>query len=211
MSGVIFGETPVKNGGDILSDVELGDGNNRFDTRKGYVSGLVNMLAGNDTYLGGKRTDKVNGGDGNDKISGFNGSDILMGGLGNDRIDGGSGNDKLFGEDGNDVLKGGAGKDTFFFNGTPVVENADIIRDFKSKDDTFKLSQAVFTGLTKGKLSSDAFYKGAVAADAEDRIIYHKATGSLYYDPDGNGAQEQIRIATLSNKALLKVSDFIVY
>jgi hypothetical protein len=32
----------------------------------------------------------------------------------------------------------------------------------------------------------------------------------LYYDPDGTGAQDQILIATLSNKAKLALSDFVI-
>ena len=42
----------------------------------------------------------------------------------------------------------------------------------------------------------------------EDRIIYHKATGALYYDSDGTGAAAQVKIATLSNKAKLVLSRF---
>jgi len=93
----------------------------------------------------------------------------------------------------------------------PLAGNRDIIRDFNSSDDTFKIKQVFFTNIGgKGKLTSDALHFGTRAADAEDRIVYHKSTGNLYYDPDGTGAEAQILIAKLSNKAKLILSDFVV-
>ena len=61
-----------------------------------------------------------------------------------------------------------------------------------------------------GKLKADAFHLGKKAADAEDRVIYDKGTGNLYYDADGTGKIAAIKLAVLANKATLKLSDFFV-
>ena len=188
-------DTPrFTNSGTIYGDLQLGEGSNYLDTRKGFIFGKISALGGNDTVLGGTRSEAIDGGAGNDKL------------------DGGQGSDKLTGGEGKDTLVGGLGKDSFVFKASAVAENADIIRDFSSKDDTFRISLEFFTNVgSKGKLGSDAFHRGTKAADAEDRIIYHKASGSLYYDPDGSGAEAQVKIATLSNKAAVALSDFIIF
>ena len=188
-------DTPrFTNSGTIYGDLQLGEGSNYLDTRKGFIFGKISALGGNDTVLGGTRSEAIDGGAGNDKLNG------------------GQGSDKLTGAEGKDTLTGGLGKDSFVFKASAVAENADIIRDFSSKDDTFRISLEFFTNVgSKGKLGSDAFHRGTKAADAEDRIIYHKASGSLYYDPDGSGAEAQVKIATLSNKAAVALSDFVIF
>jgi Ca2+-binding RTX toxin-like protein len=187
-------DTPrFTNGGTVRGGVIMGEGNNYLDTRNGFLYGRVELLGGNDTYLGGKASENVNGGDGND------------------RLVGGAGNDKLTGGAGRNTLTGGVGKDTFTFTVMPTAVDLDIIKDFSSKDDTFRIQQSIFTTIgSKGRLSADAFRLGASAADAEDRIIYHKAKGNLYFDPDGIGPEAQVRIASVSNKAALVLSDFLI-
>lgn len=181
------------NSGTLYGDLFMGEGSNFLDNRQGAVYGSIRTLGSNDTVLGGKRGETIYGGDGNDKLNG---------GLGNDALIGGAGKD---------TLTGGGGKDAFVFSAEPISANIDIIRDFRSADDTFKIKQSMFADIgPKGKLSADAFRLGAGASDKEDRIIYHKATGSLYYDPDGTGAQAQVKIASLSNKAALALSDFVI-
>jgi Ca2+-binding RTX toxin-like protein len=181
------------NEGTIYGGLTMGEGRNYLDTRKGFISGKIEMRGGNDTVLGGNRSENIHGGDGNDKISGNLGNDIITGGAGVD------------------TLTGGAGKDTFIFAADPLAGNRDIIQDFASADDTFKIQQVFFTQIgSKVKLAADALRFGSKAADAEDRIIYHKATGNLYYDPDGTGAEAQVQIAKLSNKAKLVLADFMV-
>jgi Ca2+-binding RTX toxin-like protein len=166
-------------------------------------------------------SNQITGQAGANTLAGLGGDDGMLGLLGHDRLDGGSGNDKLDGGLGNDLLKGGTGKDTltggagrdvFVFNTAPSsTTNVDRIVDFRWQDDTVQLDNA---GLKKvgsnGKLKSDAFHLGKKAADAEDRVIYDKGTGSLYYDADGTGKSAAIKIAILSNKATLKLSDFFV-
>jgi serralysin len=62
----------------------------------------------------------------------------------------------------------------------------------------------------KGVLARDAFYAGAAAHDASDRIIYNNKTGALFYDDDGIGQHAAIQIATLSTNLHLNNRDFYV-
>jgi Ca2+-binding RTX toxin-like protein len=210
MSFILSGPR-VTNGGTLYGPIQLGEGDNYFDNTNGIIIGKLYALAGNDTFLGGAQAENVDGGDGIDKLYGRAGNDRLTGGAGADRLDGGGGNDRLVGGTGRDTLIGGLGNDTFVFATAPVVGEADVVRDFVSADDTFQIRRAVFAEVGRtGRLAADAFHLGSRAADAEDRIIYHKATGVLYYDPDGTGPEAQIAIAVLSNKAALVLSDFVV-
>jgi Ca2+-binding RTX toxin-like protein len=65
--------------------------------------------AGNDTLIGLGSNDTLNGFDGNDILDGGNGNDSLKGGNGNDTLNGGNDNDTLEGGEGNDTLNGGNG------------------------------------------------------------------------------------------------------
>lgn len=173
-----------------------------------------------DTLLGTAVGDEIWGWDGHDSLTGGSGADILLGNRGDDSLKGGAQADTLFGEEGNDVLAGGtgldilaggAGKDFFVFNAAVSKSNADRITDFNSKLDTFRIDNAFFKKVgPNGKLAADAFFRGKAAADKEDRIVYDKGTGSLFYDADGKGGVAQVKIATLANKASLALSDFIV-
>jgi serralysin len=60
-------------------------------------------------------------------------------------------------------------------------------------------------------LPAAAFKSGTdnLAGDADDRIIYNIATGSLFYDPDGKGGQAAVLFAKLRASTLLSASDFI--
>jgi serralysin len=201
----------INNSGTLRGPIFLGEGKNYFDNRDGIVTGKVSALGGNDTFLGGVRSEYVDGGAGNDKLDGGIGNDRLMGGSGNDRLYGGVGNDKLTGGAGKDQLVGGDGRDAFVFSAEPVAANTDLIRDFNPLDDTIQIARSIFTALArKGKLAKDAFHLGSKAKDAEDRIVYHKAKGAVYYDPDGTGPEAQVNIAVIANKAALSLSDFVV-
>jgi Ca2+-binding RTX toxin-like protein len=54
------------------------------------------------------------------------------------------------------------------------------------------------------------FVKGKAAQDREDRIIYDKDTGALYYDRDGTGSAAQVKIATLNKNLKIDFGDFYV-
>jgi Ca2+-binding RTX toxin-like protein len=137
---------------------------------------------------------------------------VLRGTTGHNALLGGSGNDTLHGGLGKDTLAGGIGKDIFVFDTKPNTRsNVDTITDFSAADDTVHLMKSVFTKVAKkGALSSKAFWTGAKAHDADDRIVYNKKTGILYYDQDGSGAKAAIQIAKLTTKPPLTAQDFFV-
>ncbi|WP_052002850.1 CAP domain-containing protein [Microvirga sp. BSC39] len=128
------------------------------------------------------------------------------------KLHGNSGDNVLSGGAGNDTLRGDAGKDAFLFNATlNGSNNVDIITDFSVLDDTIRLASTVFTQLgAMGGLSSTAFYKGAAAHIASDRIIYDSATGALFYDSDGTGSAVAIKFAQLGTGLAISNADFVV-
>jgi Ca2+-binding RTX toxin-like protein len=169
-------------------------------------SSIEAMIANGSASLiltGNEVAQSLTGNAGRNTILGLDGKDVLKGGAGNDRLYGG-----LLA----DTMTGGTGRDIFAFdtkaNGKTSV---DRILDFRSVDDVFSLDNAAFTRIgSNGKLKTDAFHLGKRAGDREDRIIYDQATGSLFYDADGTGASAQIKIAILTNKAKVALSDFQV-
>ncbi len=144
-------------------------------------------------------------------------ANAISGNAKNNVLAGLEGNDFLYGGLGNDQLSGGLGKDVFVFDTKANKStNVDKILDFKSTDDSIYLDNQFFTKLGKGtptkpvKFKSDMFVENAKAKDKEDRIVYDKKTGSLYYDQDGTGSKAQVKIATISNKQKLYYHDFFV-
>lgn len=204
------------------------------DMRSGIGQNVLNGMGGNDTLYGYHGSDWVYGGSGNDIMSGSSGQDWVYGGSGSDIVNGGSGNDWVWGDAGrdtvygglgNDTVSGGAGNDTLYGNAgrdTFVFDtklnkssNVDLIKNFSIRYDSIWLDNAVFTNLGRGsdkgvKLASDMFVTSTTAQDAQDRIVYDRDTGSLYYDRDGTGSAAQVKFATLSNKAKLTYHDFFV-
>jgi serralysin len=169
-------------------------------------------LGGNDNLSGSDGNDTLDGGIGNDTLYGGAGLDSLIGGKGDDLIYGMDGNDKLFGGAGRDTLFGGGGQDAFMLDTKPTSKTIDWIYDFSTKDhDKIYLSKAAFHLAHKGTLSGDAFVVGNHETDANDRIIYLKGSGALFYDPDGTGAAQAYQIATIAKNLALKHSDFIIY
>ncbi|MBB4039580.1 Ca2+-binding RTX toxin-like protein [Microvirga flocculans] len=189
-------------------------GTSAADTITG--SGIANIFAGfggNDTLDGAGGADVIDGGSGNDRIYGGSGNDILGGDSGNDWINGGGGGDFLVGGAGRDTLTGGSGKDFFIFDTKPAKTAIDTIADFSVRDDTIMLDKGIFkvSATSKGMMSSSAFWTGSKAHDANDRIIFNKSTGALYYDPDGTGAKAAVQIAKLDKGLKLTYKDFLFF
>jgi Ca2+-binding RTX toxin-like protein len=150
---------------------------------------------------------KINDGSASNTINGTSKADILNGNGGNDKLGGLLGADKLDGGAGHDTMTGGGGADKFVFDANPVAANSDHIKDFVHGTDKIQFDNADFKTIgANGALSSDAFFAGTAAHDASDRIIYTKATGSLYYDPDGNGSAAKVLIAVLDGSTHPTVS-----
>ena len=119
---------------------------------------------------------------------------------------------KLTGGSAADVLTGGVGRDTFVFAAALGPTNVDVIRGFDPVGDTISLASSVFAGLNAGTLTVGAFHVGAAAADADDRIIYDRATGSLFFDQDGSGSQfAAVKFATLGTNLALSHHDFVIF
>ncbi|MFZ2981780.1 MAG: calcium-binding protein [Sphingobium sp.] len=160
------------------------------DDISGAGNGLANMIVGNA------------------------GSNLLFGYTGRDNISGGDGHDTIFGGEDADALTGGNGFDTFYFEALQSSAERDTITDFGVGGDQMFLPHEVFTGLGDvefpTRLPAAYFNAGTKAVTADHHVIYNKATGILYYDPDGVGGEAQIQIALLSNKPTLSASDFLL-
>ncbi len=138
-------------------------------------------------------------------------ANTLSGLSGADKLIGGGGADRLYGGGGLDTLTGGNGADKFVFNIAPTAASQDNITDFNAAADTIQIASAAFAGIGgPGVLLADAFHLGGSAADANDRIIYDQASGTLWFDADGFGGAAQIQFATLTNNAALTAADFVV-
>jgi Ca2+-binding RTX toxin-like protein len=83
--------------------------------------------------------------------------------------------------------------------------------EFQVKDDTIGLSKAIFSKIAKkGELKKNAFWTGSKAHDQDDRIIYDKKAGDLYYDADGSGSRKAIKFADLDKHLKMTAKDFFV-
>ena len=224
---------------DTLMSIENAIGSSFDDIIVGDDGGhTIEGYTGNDTLAGGLGNDEILGGDGDDLLRGDlnrqdtqdeinGGDDILRGGLGNDRMGGKAGNDQLYGDEGDDEIWGGigddllvggqgkdlltglSGADTFLFNS--FEEGVDIITDFNGEQgDRIHIMGSGFTNeLAIGLLDADSFALGA-ATGVNAQFIYHQTTGSLFFDSDGSGAQEAVKIAQLSNNTNLGHSDIVI-
>ncbi|GHC48832.1 calcium-binding protein [Neogemmobacter tilapiae] len=175
-------------------------------------NGAADSLAGgtgHDSILGGAGNDRLFGQQGNDHLLGGKGNDFLHGDAGNDRLSGNAGADILLGAAGKDTLTGGAGADKFMFISAAAGNKADVISDFTSGNDQIIIDPGAFA-MPEGVLPANAFRKGTAAQDLDDRFIYDKATGRLFFDVDGSGNDPAILLATLTNKPNLVASDIVI-
>ena len=113
-----------------------------------------------------------------------------------------------------DVLKErplGGDNDSFQFDTPLVAGELTTISDFATGADGIALARAVFTQAgALGPLAADAFFIGAAAHDASDRVIYNAGSGALLHDPDGTGAQAVTQFASVSPALALTAGDFTI-
>lgn len=136
----------------------------------------------------------------------LNGIEAIAGTDYADRLTGGSGDDVLAGGLGVDVLTGGAGADGFVLTDIDLV---DSITDFTHGVDHIFFPGSI-VGMTPGILQDAQFVTGSVARDADDRVLYDRGSGALYFDVDGAGGYDALQVATLSPNLALAASDFVV-
>lgn len=206
-------------GGAGIDNLTGGEGNDTY-----YVDSLKDKVQesagnGNDTVVASinyslqKMTtienltlDEVSG-SGNLTAVGNQLANVLTGNSAANLLDGAAGNDTLEGGAGADTLVGGAGADHFVFSS--LDGKLDVVRDFTA-DDVLVLDASVFTrvaaGLFAGNLVSGST---AVAADANDYLLFNTGTGVLSWDADGSGAGAAVQIARLGVSSL-SVSDFLI-
>jgi Ca2+-binding RTX toxin-like protein len=164
------------------------------------------------SLTGGAANDKLFGNPSANKLTGNAGNDLVDGGSGNDNMTGGPGNDTFVGGLGIDTLAGGPNNDYFVFNAALNSGNRDIITDFNHVNDAFRLENAVMKTIGgPGALSPAFFRAGAAALDANDHIIYNKASGYVDYDSNGNAAGGVTHLFLLTNKPVdIASNDFVV-
>jgi Ca2+-binding RTX toxin-like protein len=127
------------------------------------------------------------------------------------RLTGNGGNNVLDAGSGRDVLVGGGGNDVFLFSSALEGQSLAEILDFTPGQDRIGLSGGRF-GLSGagGTLAASAFASGIAAGDADDRIIYDRTSGKLFYDADGAGAASQILFARVTAGTELGAGNFLV-
>ena len=149
------------------------------------------------------------GGAGADTMLGRSGGDALRGGPGDDLLKGGAGVDFLSGGSGRDVLEGGADRDYFLFSVDELgsARGPDRIRDFAPGEDVIVVHVA---GRPLGGASEDQFHAGVKASDADQRIVYDKPTGRVFFDPDGDGKAAAVKFLKVKPGTDLHADDFLL-
>lgn len=197
----------VDNAGDRVAETSATGG---IDTVESSVSFYLSANVEDLRLVGG---DSING-RGNalgNRIDGNDAVNVIAGGAGNDWLRGFGGNDLLVGGPGVDRLEGGSGADRFYFDTAPARGDLGIIEDFGNGNDRIMLSRGGFEELQAGTLDADSFQQGTVAQDAEDRILYDRDTGRIFYDEDGAGGAAAMLFARVDAGTDLTSSDFTVY
>lgn len=177
-----------------LSTLVPGDTNNMADIF------LENLVAEDEIS-------QINGTPRRDELIGTDLPQIIKGFQSNDRLEGNGGDDLLIGGPGNDHLFGGSGRDKFRLNSPS--HGVDWIRDFNPTEDTIEILAQSFH-LNHGTLRASRFVIGTTAKHPSDRLIYNLRNGSLFFDPDGTGSLEAVKIARLDGFLNLTHNDFVV-
>jgi Ca2+-binding RTX toxin-like protein len=181
-----------------------------FNLGPAYLENLILKGTSAINGTGNSLNNTITGNGANNQLNGNTGNDTLNGGAGIDTLNGGTGNDILVGSSGNDILTGGSGSDRFTFNSR--TEGLDRITDFSVPDDTIFVSAAGFGGglVAGAAIAANQFFIGSAASTSNQRFIYDKGYGSLFFDQDGAGAIGKIQIAKLNTGLSLTNADIFV-
>lgn len=197
--------------------------------------------SGDDWLQGSLRENRLNGGDGRDTVDYSNryrpidvalagsvaagvsvdgkAEDVILnienvvGGKADDRLVGDGLGNWLTGGGGDDLLRGKGGADRFVFAAKLGAGNADSIADFKHDKDVLALDDKVFKAVGSAVTSGEFYAKAGAhkGHDKDDRLVYNKTTGDLYYDKDGKGGAAAVLFATLANHpSSLDHGDFLI-
>ncbi len=206
---VLTGSSPLDGTANGLDNEIIGNiaANNLY---AGDGNDQVYAQAGDDYLHGQAGNDTLRGDLGNDWIVGDLGNDTLLGGAGNDRLIGDFGSDSISGGQGKDQLTGGADVDKFILNFQN--KGIDTITDFKSAQGDKIIFSAEGFGkqLKQGKLSPTRFTLGSTAEHEKAGFVYHKPSGSLFFDVDGIGGQKQVQIAQLAGGTALTSNNIFI-
>ena len=170
---------------------------------------------GNDTIDGGDDNDSLRGGQGADSIQGGLGNDVLLGDLGADSLAGGGGIDVLTGGGDADLFVFAAGDAAFATSGADAGL-VDMITDFVDGVDHLDLPIGIPTSVVQGGGAADL----ASAASAAQLILDNQGLSTiavfrigedsyLFYDQGPTSPIEAIKLAGLSDPALIGTADFL--
>lgn len=223
----LTGAADINGTGNSVANIVIGNsGNNTLDGGGG--KDILKGGKGNDVYIIGKSADVVveSSNEGIDLVKSSTSHSLAnnvenltltgrnhLDGNGNslaNTIVGNSGRNALNGGLGNDVLVGGEGIDTFIFDTKLGPRNIDRIEHFDAKSEEIRLGSNVFSQIGHGSLSQQEFHVGKQAHDADDRIIYDRSTGKLWYDADGTGKIDAVQFATLDRGLSLGEGSFYI-
>lgn len=177
------------------------DGFEQYFLHGGRASDRVTMGTGDDEYRAWQ---------GNDIAFGMGGNDLLNGGDGKDRLDGGNGQDRLNGREGLDHLTGGRGADWFQFGS--LEDSADRITDFEAGRDHIRIS-SYLTGLTltSGALDPALFHAGvAVGTEGQFVLVDDGDKDRLFWDANGVDAGGGTQLAVLLGDSGLTADDISI-
>jgi Ca2+-binding RTX toxin-like protein/aryl-phospho-beta-D-glucosidase BglC (GH1 family) len=148
-------------------------------------------------------------------ILGNAGSNLLLGLGGADSLVGANGNDTLVGGAEADTLSGGGGLDRFVY--ANALEGNDVITDYRVADDTLEVSALGFGGGLS--LGMDVVAAGryvantsglATSAAGVGQFVFESDVRVLWWDADGAGGSDALRIATLTNVAGFVGTEIVV-
>ena len=202
-------ETFDGGGGNDTLDFSLGAGItvSLDDDQEATLTAEGDVYTGIENIIGSRQgADKLYGSAQNNELTGQGGADQLFGGNGTDTLTGGRAAD---------ILSGGAGADRFVFN--TRSEGGDRIDDFLSAAGTWDLirvqASGFGSGLTAGVLAANRFESDGDIVTLSSTVRFHFRTTdkTLWFDPDGNGAEAPVLLADLQASATLVASDIVVF